>query len=539
MRLTPRLTRPSRAALVGLLLGLSVPLAAQDLSSQVLRLLNRESTWTANQTFNAAITLADAVPAATTNKLYQTGGSLFWNGSLVTTAAGVGTVTSVGLSAPAIFSVSGSPVTGAGTLTFTVATQAANTLWAGPTSGADAAPGFRTLVDADIPDAITISSANAVSWASVNKTGSSLADLVTRSASDLTSGTLPDARFPGTLPAISGANLTTLNASNLGSGTVPAARFPALTGDVTSTAGTVATTLASTGVVAGTYGGGSTLMSLTVDAKGRITALSNVAAGTHALLSASHTDTLASAVTRGAVIVGNSTPAWARLAPTTSGQVLRYDGTDTAWSTDGSALTALSATNISSGTLAVARGGTGTGSLPANGQLLIGNGTTYALATLTGTTDQITVTNGSGTITLSTPQSIGTTSTPQFARLGLGTGADASAALYLSGAILRHAAVDNGNCGAADTINLATGNIQKITLSAATCTLTLSNPQAGGIYLLQVVQDGTGGRLVTWPTLLWEGAGAPTLSIGAADVDLIWLFYDGTSYFAWSTLGHD
>ncbi len=44
-------------------------------------------------------------------------------------------------------------------------------------------------------------------------------------ASNLGSGTVPDARFPATLPAASGANLTSLNASNLGSGTVPAARI--------------------------------------------------------------------------------------------------------------------------------------------------------------------------------------------------------------------------------------------------------------------------------------------------------------------------
>lgn len=45
------------------------------------------------------------------------------------------------------------------------------------------------------------------------------------SAAELTSGTIPDARFPATLPALSGVNLTALNASNLGSGTVPAARL--------------------------------------------------------------------------------------------------------------------------------------------------------------------------------------------------------------------------------------------------------------------------------------------------------------------------
>lgn len=48
------------------------------------------------------------------------------------------------------------------------------------------------------------------------------------SAADLTSGTVPDARFPATLPAISGANLTNLDAGDLASGTVPDARFPAV-----------------------------------------------------------------------------------------------------------------------------------------------------------------------------------------------------------------------------------------------------------------------------------------------------------------------
>lgn len=46
------------------------------------------------------------------------------------------------------------------------------------------------------------------------------------SAADLTSGTLPDARFPAALPAVSGANLTNLDAADLATGVVPDARFP-------------------------------------------------------------------------------------------------------------------------------------------------------------------------------------------------------------------------------------------------------------------------------------------------------------------------
>ncbi|MBU2087481.1 MAG: tail fiber domain-containing protein [Gammaproteobacteria bacterium] len=82
---------------------------------------------------------------------------------------------------------------------------------------------------------------------------------------------------------------------------------------------------------------------------------------------------------------------------------------------DGSALTNLNASNFTTGNVPVARGGTGLdGSAAPNGSLLIGNGTGYSLNTLTGTANQVNVTNGAGTITLSLPQSIATTSTPTF-----------------------------------------------------------------------------------------------------------------------------
>lgn len=62
---------------------------------------------------------------------------------------------------------------------------------------------------------------------SVTSISGSGAGLTTLNASNVSSGTLPDARFPATLPAASGENLTGLNASNLASGTLPDARFPA------------------------------------------------------------------------------------------------------------------------------------------------------------------------------------------------------------------------------------------------------------------------------------------------------------------------
>lgn len=65
--------------------------------------------------------------------------------------AGSGTVTSVALSVPAEFSVSGSPVTSSGTLAITKANENANTVFAGPTTGVAAAPTFRTVVPGDLP----------------------------------------------------------------------------------------------------------------------------------------------------------------------------------------------------------------------------------------------------------------------------------------------------------------------------------------------------------------------------------------------------
>lgn len=62
----------------------------------------------------------------------------------------------------------------------------------------------------------------------------------------------------------------------------------------------------------------------------------------------------------------------------------------------------------------------------------------FAVRTLTGTTNQISISNGdgSGTPTFSTPQDIHTSATPQFARLGVGTGANTAIAVYIANAAL-------------------------------------------------------------------------------------------------------
>lgn len=73
------------------------------------------------------------------------------DGTLAVPAGSGGTVTSVALALPAELTVSGSPVTGSGTLTGAWASAAANSAFMGP-NGSSGTPAFRSLVAADIPN---------------------------------------------------------------------------------------------------------------------------------------------------------------------------------------------------------------------------------------------------------------------------------------------------------------------------------------------------------------------------------------------------
>lgn len=105
--------------------------------SEKLDVIGKTKTSTLQVTTGAGTTGQVLTSDALGNATWQTNGN--------------GTVTSVALSMPTIFSVSGSPVSSSGTLTASLATQSANTIFAGPSSGGAASPTFRTLVAADIP----------------------------------------------------------------------------------------------------------------------------------------------------------------------------------------------------------------------------------------------------------------------------------------------------------------------------------------------------------------------------------------------------
>lgn len=100
------------------------------------------------QASNIFYTLPNTLPAG--NQLLRANAStptlLEW-----ASVSGTGTVTSVSATVPAEFSVSGVPITSAGTIAITSNTQSANSVWAGPTSGGPATPAFRPLATADLP----------------------------------------------------------------------------------------------------------------------------------------------------------------------------------------------------------------------------------------------------------------------------------------------------------------------------------------------------------------------------------------------------
>lgn len=91
--------------------------------------------------------------------------------------------------------------------------------------------------------------------------------------------------------------------------------------------------------------------------------------------------------------------------------------------------------------------------------------------------------------------------------------------------------VDNGNSGAADTLDWTAGNKQKSTLTDNVTYTFSPAPDGPCSLILRLIQDATGTRTATWPaTVKWPGGTAPTLTTTANAVDVVALYFDGTNY---------
>ena len=78
------------------------------------------------------------------------------------------------------------------------------------------------------------------------------------------------------------------------------------------------------------------------------------------------------------------------------------------------------------------------------------------------------------------------------------------------------------------SVDASAAPVHTVTLAHA-ATFTISNMVAGQSIMIIITQDGTGSRTGSFTSVKFPG-GAPTLSTGTGDIDVISVFYDGTNY---------
>jgi len=112
---------------------------------------------------------------------------------------------------------------------------------------------------------------------------------------------------------------------------------------------------------------------------------------------------------------------------------------------------------------------------------------------------------------------------------------DGDGSVKVSGQIYSALPASLTPAGTTQTINWNSGNGQTLSLESATgnVTLTLTNPKAGGVYVIKVIQHASSFKNIIWPaSVKWSGGVLPTISAVANAVYTVVLFYDGTNYYA-------
>jgi hypothetical protein len=311
-------------------------------------------------------------------------------------------------------------------------------------------------------------------------------------ANQITSGAVQNSQLQNSSLTVNGTVIS-LGAS----GTITAANPNALTigtgltGTSYDGSAPITIALATSGVAAATYGSASQVPVFAVDAYGRVTSVTDtsiaISAGAVSGLAASATTdtTNASNITSGTL--GTS-----RL----SGSYTGITGVGT-----------LTAGTWNANAIGVAYGGTGLTSTPTNGQLPIGNGTGYTLATLTAGTN-VSIANTAGGITISATASAGGTVTSVDVSGG-------TTGLTTSGGPI----TTNGTITLAGTLNVANGGTGATTLtgyvkgsgtSAFTASSTIPNTDITGLGTMST--QSANSVAITGGTIEGTSVGATTAS---------------------------
>ena len=134
-------------------------------------------------------------------------------------------------------------------------------------------------------------------------------------------------------------------------------------------------------------------------------------------------------------------------------------------------------------------------------------------------------------------RSLGTTSTTAAAGNHTSPAASTSTAGHIAADDQKRLSVQSlGDITGSVTINLALGHIIKAR-ATGNLSITLSNPLSDSDVYIQIAQDGTGSRTVTWVTTIkWKDAVTPVATTTINKKDIFLLHYDGTDYLGTASL---